>query len=122
MNQNVITETVNKAIGANDKVMVTLALIVLVVLCFLCQSYVFPENVTGVTLEEATNEAMNNDFRDGFVFEAMTDWWGNKIHLTRIVNADKTITYKAASAGKDGVFGNKDDLSKTVKSSLLKQN
>lgn len=112
----------NNCSEAFSNFMTVVCLIFLVGVCFLLQYDILPPSFTSETLKEATSEAINNDFKDGFVFEAMTDGWGNKIHLSRTINADKTITYTAISAGKDGVLGTKDDLSKAVKSSLSKKN
>ena len=68
---------------------------------------VAPNHTTNEILQRVADNAKCEN-TDTYVSNK-TDWWGNKVVVYRVVSTD-IITYRAVSAGSDGVVGTKDDL------------
>lgn len=108
-------DAARRGVGVDDGAKVFLVLFIMAVVSSVLWLFVIPPIVNGSRLSTAATEAKVHDLEDGYIFDDKVDWWGNKIQITRVMNADKTaITYTAVSAGKDGIPGNGDDLSKFV--------
>lgn len=77
--------------------------------------FVLPQLVTEARLENAVRMAKAVGLGKGS-FCNEVDWWGNRIKLTRLSNDEHTvITYSAISAGQDGEYETKDDITAFVR-------
>jgi len=115
MSQSAGIDAASRGVGMSGESKAIMIAVIVTVIGALIYLYVLPSAVNGSRLSTAASEAKVHDLKTGYVFADKVDWYGNEIHLTREINPGKTaVTYTAISAGKDGVFGNGDDETKSA--------